>query len=408
MAKGEADPTRSDDPTLQKVHKSPKTQLSWPRTTSTAVNRYIMNTPGEKKTNREPMFGKRRQQLITIRPESTAVHTESRSRLESTASIENTLLNPFVFLRNKIDSNSFPAETASTPNPARRSKAAQNKPQSEPETRAAELCSPVDVILAVGWQVVVDDERNLLHTLSTLDQIVACAVVQKTTCFRSPDSVRPCRNSGALAGMFSLGAATVAGPGMISSTSCTSTHQQICGDQHTARARPELSHDDISLFLEDSVPKDEQHHLILHPEFTISLAPLQGLTRADTVKSLACIFSVSQSTFLLVFKKMTAWVMDAHRLSHELGGHLKHIRRHGGRQQHHLEKSNNRLLQAQKTSKHKPLDIKKEVRLRFISGTAYLLSELSGWCQDQSLSLFLLNVQLLQDGNGKRGRFPSP
>lgn len=34
-----------------------------------------------------------------------------------------------------------------------------------------------------------------------------------------------------------------------------------------------------------------------------------GITRADTVKSRACIFSVSQSTFLRVFKKMTAWVM---------------------------------------------------------------------------------------------------
>uniref|UniRef100_A0A0E9XQ58 Uncharacterized protein n=1 Tax=Anguilla anguilla TaxID=7936 RepID=A0A0E9XQ58_ANGAN len=42
--------------------------------------------------------------------------------------------------------------------------------------------------------------------------------------------------------------------------------------------------------------------------------------RAETVKSLACIFSVSQSTFLLVFKKMTAWVMvrvsyRSHRVS---------------------------------------------------------------------------------------------
>lgn len=42
------------------------------------------------------------------------------------------------------------------------------------------------------------------------------------------------------------------------------------------------------------------------------------------------------------------------------------------------------------------------------SGPAYLLSKLSGWCQDQSLSLFLLNLQLLQDGNGKCGCFTSP
>lgn len=34
-----------------------------------------------------------------------------------------------------------------------------------------------------------------------------------------------------------------------------------------------------------------------------------GLTMAETVKSLACIFSVSQSTFLRVLIKMTAWVM---------------------------------------------------------------------------------------------------
>lgn len=32
-------------------------------------------------------------------------------------------------------------------------------------------------------------------------------------------------------------------------------------------------------------------------------------TRAETVKSLACIFSVSQSTFLLVLMKITACVM---------------------------------------------------------------------------------------------------
>lgn len=43
-------------------------------------------------------------------------------------------------------------------------------------------------------------------------------------------------------------------------------------------------------------------------------------TRAETVKSRACIFSVSQSTFLLVLRKMTAWVMvsvsyRSHRVS---------------------------------------------------------------------------------------------
>ena len=33
------------------------------------------------------------------------------------------------------------------------------------------------------------------------------------------------------------------------------------------------------------------------------------LTKAETVKSLPCIFSVSQSTFRRVFTKMTAWVI---------------------------------------------------------------------------------------------------
>lgn len=41
------------------------------------------------------------------------------------------------------------------------------------------------------------------------------------------------------------------------------------------------------------------------------------------------------------------------------------------------------------------------------SGTAYLLSQLSGGSQHQSLSLLLLNVQLLQDRDGKRGRLAS-
>lgn len=48
-----------------------------------------------------------------------------------------------------------------------------------------------------------------------------------------------------------------------------------------------------------------------------------------------------------------------------------------------------------------------DTKFMVTSGTAYLLSELSGWCQDQSLSLFLLNLQLLQDGNGKCSRFTS-
>lgn len=51
-----------------------------------------------------------------------------------------------------------------------------------------------------------------------------------------------------------------------------------------------------------------------------SQAGRKHLTRAETVKSLACIFSVNQSTFLLVLRKMTAWVMvsvsyRSHRVS---------------------------------------------------------------------------------------------
>ena len=129
----------------------------------------------------------------------------------------------------------------------------------------------------------------------------------------------------------------------------------------------------------------------------------RNLTMAETVKSRACIFSVSQSTFLRVLMKMTAWVMvrvsyKSHSVSsfhswgvgvgrsvrgytqqlttrsasctgphlsfhidveltdtlqrqlflldknsnwvpHELLGHLKHIRRHCSWQQNHLMKN---------------------------------------------------------------------
>ena len=41
----------------------------------------------------------------------------------------------------------------------------------------------------------------------------------------------------------------------------------------------------------------------------VYLIPNVGLTMAETVKSRESIFSVSQSTFLRVLQKMTAWVM---------------------------------------------------------------------------------------------------
>lgn len=48
-----------------------------------------------------------------------------------------------------------------------------------------------------------------------------------------------------------------------------------------------------------------------------------------------------------------------------------------------------------------------ETEVTVTSGTAYLLSQLSGGSQHQSLSLLLLYVQLLQDRDGKRGRLAS-
>lgn len=48
-----------------------------------------------------------------------------------------------------------------------------------------------------------------------------------------------------------------------------------------------------------------------------------------------------------------------------------------------------------------------ETEVIVTSGTAYLLSQLSGRSQHQSLSLLLLYVQLLQDRDGKRGRLAS-
>merc|ERR1712107_540939 len=74
------------------------------------------------------------------------------------------------------------------------------------------------------------------------------------------------------------------------------TSKQVSGDQNPGGAAAELSHDHVLSFW--------------------SMSPCM----ADTVKSRWCIFSVSQSTFLLVLQKMTAWVMvrvsyRSHRVS---------------------------------------------------------------------------------------------
>lgn len=102
----------------------------------------------------------------------------------------------------------------------------------------------------------------------------------------------------------------------------TGTHQEVSRDQHSAGAGPELPHDHVTLLLV---------HVAVLPGgrgFCERVSNREGghggggeaPTRAETVKSRACIFSVSQSTFLLVLRKMTAWVMvsvsyRSHRVS---------------------------------------------------------------------------------------------
>lgn len=103
----------------------------------------------------------------------------------------------------------------------------------------------------------------------------------------------------------------------------TGTNQEVSSDQHSAGAGPELPHDHVALLLV---------HVAVLPGmgrgFCERVSSREGQhesggeapTRAETVKSRACIFSVSQSTFLLVLRKMTAWVMvsvsyRSHRVS---------------------------------------------------------------------------------------------
>lgn len=100
------------------------------------------------------------------------------------------------------------------------------------------------------------------------------------------------------------------------------TNQKVCSDQHSAGAGSKLPHDHVTLLL--------VHVAMLKTENFVSevqkgrreeyKGSAEGDTRAETVKSLACIFSVSQSTFLLVLRKMTAWVIvsvsyRSHRVS---------------------------------------------------------------------------------------------
>lgn len=89
------------------------------------------------------------------------------------------------------------------------------------------------------------------------------------------------------------------------------TYQQVSGYENATGAGAELPHNQVSLLLvhvtvlEDRAGVDDA----LGDNGTRPDRPGEELTRADTVKSLPCIFSVSQSTFLLVLMKMTACVM---------------------------------------------------------------------------------------------------
>ena len=118
---------------------------------------------------------------------------------------------------------------------------------SEPTTTT----DTVDVVLTVRGQIVVDDERNLLHV--------------------------------------------------------NTTGEKVRGDENTGRARAELLHEDLALLL--------LHVTVLgiialaSQLFEARVRFRIKLTIADTVNSRECIFSVSQSTFLRVLQKITACVI---------------------------------------------------------------------------------------------------
>ena len=138
----------------------------------------------------------------------------------------------------------------------------------------AELASlPVDVVLPIGWEVIIDDKGDLLNI--------------NASCLGAKGEEKRDKVSGET---------DVSG--------IPSTYQQIGSNEHTGGARSELPHDDVTvLLLHVSMLGEEGKDQRSHTPTSIEL------TMADTVKSRECIFSVSQSTFRRVFTKMTAWVM---------------------------------------------------------------------------------------------------
>ena len=126
---------------------------------------------------------------------------------------------PDVVGRDEIDGNTFTSKSSTTTN-------------------------TMDVILPVGWQVIVDDKGDLLHV--------------------------------------------------------DATSKQISRDEDTRRPRAEFLHQDFTLFL--------FHISVLPRDISIPPKPEIKYVRtmAETVNSRECIFSVNQSTFRRVLQKMTA------------------------------------------------------------------------------------------------------
>lgn len=85
-----------------------------------------------------------------------------------------------------------------------------------------------------------------------------------------------------------------------------STSEEIGGDEDTGRSRAELLHDDLALLL---------LHISVHGWKEARRGQLDSRRRRrrkdepETVNSRLWSLSVSQSTFLRVLQKMTAWVM---------------------------------------------------------------------------------------------------
>jgi len=128
------------------------------------------------------------------------------------------------------------------------------------QRRARLQNSPMDVVLPVDRQVVVDDQRDLLNV--------------------------------------------------------DTSGQQVCGDENSALLLVHVSvlqyiHIEVSIIecvevsTIESVDCRGKYFTRKGREREEGETP----TMVNTVKSFCCIFSVSQSTFLLVLQKMTAWVM---------------------------------------------------------------------------------------------------